>query len=302
MYLPLMALAVLAVVAVRWLLVRRGWAASRVPLAITAVVCLLLAAGTVLRTREYRSVRSIAQANVDRYPHGRARLSLAYELVAANEHSAALAQLEAAIKDYPPAYLGLATEMATSGRMDDAVKHAQEFIRLMPSNAEVPTARDLMGRALALQGKYEPAAEQFNLLAYARPNDPGPLISMGDVRLRQRRLPESIASYVAALKMRPGDPDILGQLGLALAAANRMSEASQAFGGAVAARPDDIRLLNLWGRTLGAEARYLDAVVPMRRVVELAPTDTQARDNLRIIEKLAAQQAASGARATVALP
>ena len=91
-------------------------------------------------------------------------------------------------------------------------------------------------------------------------------------------------------------------LSLALAAANRMSEASQAFGGAVAARPDDIRLLNLWGRTLGAEARYLDAVVPMRRVVELAPTDTQARDNLRIIEKLAAQQAASGARATVALP
>ena len=302
MYLPLMALAVLAVVAVRWLLARRGWAASRVPLALAVVVCLLLAAGTVLRTREYQSVRSIAQANVDRYPHGRARLSLAYELVAANEHSAALAQLEAAIKDYPPAYLGLATEMATSGRMDDAVKHAQEFIRLMPSNAEVPTARDLMGRALALQGKYEPAAEQFNLLAYARPNDPGPLISMGDVRLRQRRLPESIASYVAALKMRPGDPDILGQLGLALAAANRMSEASQAFGGAVAARPDDIRLLNLWGRTLGAEARYLDAVVPMRRVVELAPTDTQARDNLRIIEKLAAQQAASGARATVALP
>ena len=102
--------------------------------------------------------------------------------------------------------------------------------------------------------------------------------------------------------MRPRDPDILAQLGLALAAANRMSEASLAFGAAVAARPDDIRLLNLWGRTLGAEARYLDAVIPMRRVVELAPTDTQARDNLRIIEKLAAQQGASGARATVALP
>ena len=224
------------------------------------------------------------------------------ELVAANEHSAALAQLEEAIKDYPPAYLGLATEMATSGRMDDAVKYAEEFIRLLPSNAEVPTARDLMGRALALQGKLEPAAQQFNLLAYARPNDPGPLVSMGDVRLRQRRLPESISSYQAALRLRPGDPDILGQLGLALAAAGRMPDASLAFGGAVAARPTDLRLLNLWGRTLAAEGRYVDAVLPMRRVVELAPSDGQAADNLRTIEGLAARQRAAGAQVTVRLP
>jgi hypothetical protein len=30
--------------------------------------------------------------------------------------------------------------MATSGRLADAVKEAQEFIRLLPDNAEVPTA------------------------------------------------------------------------------------------------------------------------------------------------------------------
>jgi len=301
MYLPLMALAVLAVVAVHRLCVRRFAMSPRIP-AVVAVVCLLLAAGTVVRTREYRTVRSIAEANVDRYPHGRARLSLAAELVAANEHSAALAQLEEAVKDYPPAYLGLATEMATSGRMDDAVKYAEEFIRLLPGNAEVPTARDLMGRALALQGKLEPAAQQFNLLAYARPNDPGPLVSMGDVRLRQRRLPESVSSYEAALRLRPGDPDILGQLGLALAGAGRMADASLAFGGAVAARPTDVRLLNLWGRTLAAEGRYVDAVLPMRRVVEMAPSDGQAADNLRTIERLAVRQRDAGAQVTVRLP
>jgi len=302
MYLPLMALAVLAVVAVHRLCVRRFAMSPRIPAVVAVVVCLLLAAGTVVRTREYRTVRSIAEANVDRYPHGRARLSLAAELVAANEHSAALAQLEEAVKDYPPAYLGLATEMATSGRMDDAVKYAEEFIRLLPGNAEVPTARDLMGRALALQGKLEPAAQQFSLLAYARPNDPGPLVSMGDVRLRQRRLPESVSSYEAALRLRPGDPDILGQLGLALAGAGRMADASLAFGGAVAARPTDVRLLNLWGRTLAAEGRYVDAVLPMRRVVELAPSDGQAADNLRMIERLAVRQRDAGAQVTVRLP
>jgi Flp pilus assembly protein TadD len=290
MYLPLMALAVLAVIGVSRLLARRLGAESRVPAAVLAVVCVLLAAGTTVRTLEYRSVRTIAQTNVDRYPHGRARLALASELVAANEHRAAMQQLEEAVKDYPQARLGLATELATTGRMADAVVQAQEFIRLLPDNAEVPTARDLMGRAYALQGLYEPAVEQFTMLTHARPNDAGPYISLGDAQLRQRRVDEAIASYDSALKRKPGDPDILGQLGLALGAAGRRREASLVFDNAAAARPNDLRLLNLLGRSLAAEGRYGEAVLPMRRIVELAPKDTTAADNLRVMEQLAARQ------------
>lgn len=104
---------------------------------------------------------------------------------------------------------------------------------------------------------------------------------------------EAIASYESALRLRPGDPDILGQLGLAFGAAGRRSDSTLAFGGAAAARPTDIRLLNLWGRSLAAEGRYIDAVAPMRRVVELAPSDTTARDNLRIMEQLATRQQAT---------
>ena len=298
MYLPLMALAVLAVVGVSRLLARVSGPEGpplrkNLPAVALAVVCVLLAAATTVRTLEYRSVRTIAQTNVDRFPHGRARLALASELVAANEHSEAMRQLEEAVKDYPQARLGLATELATSGRMSDAVVQAQEFIRLLPDNAEVPTARDLMGRAYALQGLYEPAVEQFTLLTHARPNDAGPYISIGDARLRQQRVDEAIASYDSALKRRPGDPDILGQLGLALGAAGRRREASLAFDNAAAARPNDLRLLNLLGRSLAAEGRYVDAVPPMRRIVELAPKDTTAADNLRIMEQLAARQQAA---------
>jgi Flp pilus assembly protein TadD len=317
MYLPLMALVVLAVVGVYRLLVRRGTSLDverrgassdaparapaggpegpplRVPIAVLTVVCVLLAAGVMLRAREYQSVRSIAQANVDRYPHGRSRLALARELVAVNEHSAALPLLEAAIGDYPPARLGLATELATSGRLADAVVQAREFIRLLPDNAELPTARDLIGRSLALQGQYAAAAEEFRLLAEARPNDPAPRVSIGDALLRQARVSDAIASYEAALRLKPGDPDILLQLGLAYGAAGRRQEATMAFESAAAGRPDDLRLLNLWGRSLAAEGRYMDAVMPMRRVVELAPSDSTAIDNLRVIEDLASRQRAA---------
>jgi hypothetical protein len=50
--------------------------------------------------------------------------------------------------------------------------------------------------------------------------------------------------------------------------------------------------LNLWGRSLAAEGRYMDALAPMRRLVELAPSDNTAADNLRIMEQLAARQQA----------
>ena len=310
MYLPLMALAVLVVVGV-YSLIRRGAPSGApagepkgapLPVIVLAVVCVLLAAGTTVRTLEYRSVRSIAQTNVDRYPHGRARLALASELVATNEHLEAMRQLQEAVKDYPQAHLALATEMATSGRMSDAVKEAEAFVRLLPGNAEVPTARDLMGRAYALQGLYEPAVEQFTMLTHARPKDPGPYVSIGDARLRQRRVNEAIASYESALRLRPDDPDILTQLGLAFGAANRRADASLAFGAAATARPNDIRLLNLWGRSLAAEGRYTDAVVPLRRLVELAPKDGTATDNLRIMEQLATRQQAAlpGAGAVLA--
>jgi cytochrome c-type biogenesis protein CcmH/NrfG len=128
------------------------------------------------------------------------------------------------------------------------------------------------------------------MLTHARQNDAGPYISIGDARLRQRRVDEAIASYDSALKRKPGDPDILGQLGLALGAAGRRREASLAFDNAAAARPNDLRLLNLLGRSLAAEGRYADAVLPMRRIVQLAPSDMTAADNLRIMEQLAAKQ------------
>ena len=37
--------------------------------------------------------------------------------------------------------------------------------------------------------------------------------------------------------------------------------------------------------------RYTEAVMPLRRLVELAPSDAQGRQNLAIMEKLAAAQA-----------
>jgi protein O-mannosyl-transferase len=302
MYLAMAALAVLAVLAVRWLIVRGNAgerrARWRIAGAVIGLACVLLGARTFMRNREYASRLTMAQAGVDRRPHGRARLMLADELIRAGQHEQAVNQLKLAVSDFPQAYFALATEMLAGGRGTDAVTHAQTFIRLVPDSPAVPAARNLMGQALSLDGKLEQAAEQFTLLTKATPRDPEPFVRLGNIQVRQRRFEEGIRSYEAALALRPNDPEILKQLGLAFSATNRLDDAVQAFYSGVNARPNDIALLNFLGRTLGALGRYTEAVGPLRRLVELAPSDPQARQNLAIMEKYAAEQArAEGAPA-----
>jgi tetratricopeptide (TPR) repeat protein len=295
MYLPMAALAVLFVLAVRWLIVRgtsverrARWRAAG---AVIALACVLLGARTVTRNNEYASRMRIAETIVERRPHGRGRFLLADELIRAGKHEQAVAQLQLATSDYPQAHFALATEMLAGGRTADAVIQAQTFIRLVPTSKVVWVARDLMGQALSIEGKLDLAAEQFTLLTQNTPRDPAPFVRLGNIRLRQRRFDEGIGHYQAALKLRPNDPEILKQLGLAYSAANRMDEAADAFYRGVNAKPNDISLLNFLGRALGAMGRYSDAVLPLRRLVELAPSDAQGRQNLAIMEKLAAAQA-----------
>jgi Flp pilus assembly protein TadD len=295
MYLPLVALAVLMVGGLHALLVRGDTktAASRrrVWTAVVALAAVLLGAGALLRAREFASEVTLAESSVRRWPQGRARVRVAGAYKAAGRQSEGLAQLRLAVADYPPARIALARELLASGGADEAAAVAAEYLGLAPSDPQVNTAHQLMGRAYMMQGRLDLAAEQFDLLTRATPSDPVPFSSLGDIRLRQRRFDEAITLYQTALTLRPNDPDLYRQLGLALSASRRMEDAVEAFARAVAARPTDISLLNFLGRTLGALGRYQEAVGPMRRLVELAPTDTQAQRNLEVVERLAKAQA-----------
>src|SRR6201999_2089872 len=95
MYLPLAALVSLVVVGIRYAL-SRGPAVLRTryaAAALAAVVCVPLAIRTVLRNAEYADPLRLWTTVVDRYPHGRARMSLATELAEAGQHEQAITVL-----------------------------------------------------------------------------------------------------------------------------------------------------------------------------------------------------------------
>jgi hypothetical protein len=175
MYLPLAALVVLVVVGVAYVgrvfTARRAELAARkgapYNLAIGAVVCLLLATGTFLRNREYRSRLSIAQTIVERWPSGRGLFLLGSELVDAGRNQEAMVQFRASARDYPGAHFALGTELLAAGMFEEAIAELDAFLRLLPSHANAIPAHDLIGRAYVSTGRLEEALRHFDAVLTA---------------------------------------------------------------------------------------------------------------------------------------
>ena len=242
MYLPLAAIVVFAVMVGRLLLNRvtgaigatgRLAGARTKPVlgaVVVSAVCALLAAGTILRNREYQSALSMARTIVERRPHGRAHYLLGTELIALGGHQdEAMAQLFESARDYPGAHYALGMELVAAGKPDEGIAQLQEFIRLAPSHVNVIPAREMIGRVFMSQGKYDAAAEQFTLLLKIAPSFADAHGYLGDLSLGQKHFQDAIVQYREFLKLRPGSARVHGNLGLALAQSGRLDEAIAEF-------------------------------------------------------------------------
>lgn len=161
MYLPLAALVVLAVVGIYRLAGRQ-----RV-VAVGVVVCVLLATGTFIRNREYRSRLSIAQTIVDRWPSGRGYFLLGSELVGAGRNQEAMGALRASARDYPGAHFALGTELLAAGMFEEAIAELAAFLRALPSHQNAIPAHDLIGRAYVSTGRLDEALRHFEAVLTA---------------------------------------------------------------------------------------------------------------------------------------
>jgi tetratricopeptide (TPR) repeat protein len=189
-----------------------------------AAVCLLLAAGTVARNREYESRLTMARTIVDRRPHGRAHFLLANELIAAGQRDEAMAQLRLSARDYPGAHFALGTELLGEGRIDEGIAELQTFLRALPAHPNAAPARDMLGQAYLGQRKFAEAAEQF------------------------RYLHDKMPTY------RGANNDVLRNLGYALTASGRLLEAVPVLERAVESNPEDGAARDLLSRVRAAAA------------------------------------------------
>jgi protein O-mannosyl-transferase len=112
------------------------------------------------------------------------------------------------------AHAGLAEVRSRQNRIDEAIAHYSEAVRLAPDEAEWHVN---LGLLLVQKGEIARAAESFAIAVRLRPQDAESYNNLGAMLARLSRTPEAIAAYTRALDIRPQYALARRNLGLALA-------------------------------------------------------------------------------------
>ena len=264
MYLPLAAVAVLAVLAVRAAL-RRLPDSSMVRPSIAGVGALAIAATvlgtlTVRRNAEYKSLTGLWQGVLDHRPSGRAHYNLAVALKDEGRTDEAIAHYRQAAGDEPAAHYALGFELGSRGAFDEAAAHLREFIRLDPDDELAPKAHFLLGQSLVRLGMNAEAAEAFRRVLQMRPRDADARVALADLLISEERYADAVPLYREYLSLVPGNAGAHHNLGLALLSTESEAEALNEFERAVTLKPNDPDLRLSFGHSLAAVGRLDDAI------------------------------------------
>jgi len=213
MYLPLVAVVVLAVAAF-------GRALGPRALAGFAVLVPVFAAVTVGRNHTYRDEIAIwSDTVVHAPPHSRAFTNLGAAYVAAQRPAEALPPLDRALALDPAdhsAKRNRALALLALGRADEA----SAIFAMLPAREPGEAAEYFdLGNAFARDGKYPEAAAAYTRTVTLEPTHFAARANLGNAFLAAGRATEAIAAYEAALRLRPADARLLENLEFAWAAA-----------------------------------------------------------------------------------
>jgi tetratricopeptide (TPR) repeat protein len=290
MYLPLMALVVLAIVGPLWLwdeIGRRLGSAvpARAGLTIAVILvtlaCASLASATVSRNREYASPVTMARTVLARYPTPIAHLSLGRALLAAGQRDEGLMHVRQALPEAPGAHLTLGLHLVTQGKLEEGVAHLQAFVRdQRPILADVVVARALMGEVFLEQERWTEAVHQFQLILETLPGHSVAEHHLANALFSLGRWEDAVAHYQAYLEKEPHDAGALNNLGIALKSMGQVDAARNAFHRAVDIDPAHAAAHHNLANLLFSGFEFDRALVHSLRAVELQPDAVHSRELL----------------------
>jgi len=210
MYLPLAAVAVAAVLALRKICGRRWGAVA----AISAAAAAGLGAATVHRNRIYRSEETLWADTVEKLPGSeRAHNNLGNALYSEGRVPEAAAEYERSLElqpaDNAEAQYNLGTCLLQEGKLDAAAARFRAALALAPLNAD---AHNNLGNALAQAGHLDQARAEFARAAELDPGRAEPHYNLGNLWAMGGHRAEAMAEYRRALQLNPGFADARASL------------------------------------------------------------------------------------------
>jgi len=284
MYLPLMALVVLAVLGGASLSRRAG---RSFQIALLALLSTALAAGTIVRNREYSSALLLAQTTLARYPTPVAHYELGNELLAAgHDRQEALGHLRQALPDAPRAHYTLGVEYFLEGKLDEAIAEFQAFIREEPYLVQVIDAHEYLGKAYAQRMQWREAAAEFQAMLAITPDNPTAHYLLAETYFSANDMDNAVEHYRQYIETEWNDAEALNNLGIALASTNRLDEAIVTLFRAEELDPQNGPAERNLGHALFLAQRTNEALVHARRAVAIQPEDPGSQALLQALEAL----------------
>lgn len=180
------------------------------------------------------------------------------------------------------AHAGLAEVRAGQNRIDEAIAHYSEALRLAPDEADWHVN---LGLLLVRNGDIARAADSFNRAVRLRPRDAESQNNLGAMLARLNRTSEAVAAYTRALEIRPQYALARRNLGLALAAQGDVPAGIAACLEAIRQSPNEAAWHYEVAVMLLNQRRVAEAVVHLNETLRLDASHEDARRTLATLPK-----------------
>ncbi|NQU11192.1 tetratricopeptide repeat protein [bacterium] len=289
MYLPLVAVLVVAVSGVIWL---GRWLAQRLAIGgwrqWAGPVLVLVLAGTELvltvqRNREYGSAVSIWSATVRDWPHSfRAFNNLGVSLLRADRIAEAGPPLNQARRlggNEPTVLCNLAELAARQGDTNRAVVILQTAIRVDPGHAD---AHRRLAEVRLQQGAKREAMAHFQWALRLNPQEAATHRGLARLWEEAGDVDQALDHYRTAMTLAPRDAAAFYNAANLCAARGRVADAEMLYREARRRRPDDARIHTNLGNLLWRSSRPGEAINEYQVAVRLDPDLFEAQNNLAV--------------------
>jgi Flp pilus assembly protein TadD len=171
-------------------------------------------------------------------------------------------------KNNQVAHFSMAQGILEQGRIEDAIWHYSEAVRIKPDYIE---ALNNLGISLRMAGRVDEAIRYYKKALEINPRHIGANFNLGVALAAKGRFTEAISFYNKALQISPDHIEIRTSIGIALAESGKLAEAEKEYEDVLRIQPKNAVAHNALGVTLLQQEKFDEAIAHFNQAVQINP-------------------------------